>query len=219
MRVYHHRWCLAIVPLRRVISRSLRANDWLLVRCPRTQVSHRKGLPHVIYCRVWRWPDLQSHHELKPMETCQYPFSAKQKEVCINPYHYKRVESPGECTAARQPAWSAECAVKRAAAICCEPSREVAQLAFAKYTRRSAFISRSFLKTDSYTHTYSNVTHSRSRVREHGGLLTRVDLVQFCRRYSCQDTANIHPPLRHLRRRSIRTLIRLVLSHRHGRYD
>lgn len=60
----------------------------------RLQVSHRKGLPHVIYCRVWRWPDLQSHHELKPLDICQYPFSAKQKEVCINPYHYKRVESP-----------------------------------------------------------------------------------------------------------------------------
>ncbi|XP_014673033.1 PREDICTED: mothers against decapentaplegic homolog 5-like [Priapulus caudatus] len=60
----------------------------------RLQVSHRKGLPHVIYCRVWRWPDLQSHHELKPLEVCEYPFSAKQKEVCINPYHYKRVESP-----------------------------------------------------------------------------------------------------------------------------
>ncbi|KAF5306203.1 hypothetical protein FQR65_LT07480 [Abscondita terminalis] len=60
----------------------------------RLQVSHRKGLPHVIYCRVWRWPDLQSHHELKPLEHCQFPFSAKQKEVCINPYHYKRVESP-----------------------------------------------------------------------------------------------------------------------------
>lgn len=60
----------------------------------RLQVSHRKGLPHVIYCRVWRWPDLQSHHELKPLECCKYPFSAKEKEVCINPYHYKRVESP-----------------------------------------------------------------------------------------------------------------------------
>ncbi|XP_050417415.1 mothers against decapentaplegic homolog 5 [Patella vulgata] len=60
----------------------------------RLQVSHRKGLPHVIYCRVWRWPDLQSHHELKPLECCEYPFSAKQKDVCINPYHYKRVESP-----------------------------------------------------------------------------------------------------------------------------
>ena len=51
-------------------------------------------MPHVIYCRVWRWPDLQSHHELKPLELCEFPFSSKQKEVCINPYHYKRVESP-----------------------------------------------------------------------------------------------------------------------------
>ena len=59
----------------------------------RLQVSHRKGLPHVIYCRVWRWPDLQSHHELKPLEICQFPFSAKEKDVCINPYHYKRVET------------------------------------------------------------------------------------------------------------------------------
>ena len=38
----------------------------------RLQVSHRKGLPHVIYCRVWRWPDLQSHHELKPQPFCRY---------------------------------------------------------------------------------------------------------------------------------------------------
>ncbi|CAH1400794.1 unnamed protein product [Nezara viridula] len=60
----------------------------------RLQVSHRKALPHVIYCRVWRWPDLQSHHELKPMEHCRYPFSSKQKDICINPYHYKRIESP-----------------------------------------------------------------------------------------------------------------------------
>ncbi|KAM4675111.1 mothers against decapentaplegic homolog 5 [Discoglossus pictus] len=60
----------------------------------RLQVSHRKGLPHVIYCRVWRWPDLQSHHELKALDVCEYPFGSKQKDVCINPYHYKRVESP-----------------------------------------------------------------------------------------------------------------------------
>ncbi|XP_043286891.1 protein mothers against dpp-like [Venturia canescens] len=59
----------------------------------RLQVSHRKGLPHVIYCRVWRWPDLQSQHELRPLDVCQHPFSAKHEEVCINPYHYKRVET------------------------------------------------------------------------------------------------------------------------------
>lgn len=61
---------------------------------PFWQISHRKGLPHVIYCRVWRWPDLQTHHELKPLDHCQFAFTSKQKEVCINPYHYKRVESP-----------------------------------------------------------------------------------------------------------------------------
>ena len=63
----------------------------------RLQVSHRKGLPHVIYCRVWRWPDLQSHHELKPLDGCDFPFTSnsKQREICINPFHYRRVESPG----------------------------------------------------------------------------------------------------------------------------
>ncbi|XP_063710436.1 mothers against decapentaplegic homolog 5-like isoform X2 [Symsagittifera roscoffensis] len=60
----------------------------------RLQVSHRKGLPHVIYCRVWRWPDLQSHHELKALDICKFPFNSKQNDVCINPYHYKRVETP-----------------------------------------------------------------------------------------------------------------------------
>lgn len=61
----------------------------------RLQVSHRKGLPHVIYCRVWRWPDLQTHHELKPLDHCEFAYSRNKNEVCINPYHYRRVETPG----------------------------------------------------------------------------------------------------------------------------
>ena len=61
----------------------------------RLQVSHKKGLPHVIYCRLWRWPDLQSHHELRPIDTCEYAFSLKKDEVCVNPFHYQRVETPG----------------------------------------------------------------------------------------------------------------------------
>ena len=60
----------------------------------RLQVSHRKGLPHVIYCRLWRWPDLQNHHELKAIESCQFAFNLKRDDVCINPYHYVRVETP-----------------------------------------------------------------------------------------------------------------------------
>ena len=60
----------------------------------RLQVSHRKGLPHVIYCRLWRWPDLQSHHELKAIDSCQFAFNLKRDEVCVNPYHYQRIETP-----------------------------------------------------------------------------------------------------------------------------
>ncbi|XP_041430824.1 SMAD family member 2 S homeolog isoform X3 [Xenopus laevis] len=60
----------------------------------RLQVSHRKGLPHVIYSRLWRWPDLHSHHELKAVENCEYAFNLKKDEVCVNPYHYQRVETP-----------------------------------------------------------------------------------------------------------------------------
>ncbi|KAI6176628.1 Mothers against decapentaplegic-like protein [Aphelenchoides bicaudatus] len=59
----------------------------------RLQVSHRKGLPHVIYCRVWRWPNLQSHHELKPIPECRYPYDSRSENICINPYHYVRIEN------------------------------------------------------------------------------------------------------------------------------
>ncbi|KAK7791121.1 hypothetical protein R5R35_003773 [Gryllus longicercus] len=60
----------------------------------RLQVSHRKGLPHVIYCRLWRWPELQSHHELRAIEACEFAFNLKRDEVCVNPYHYQRIETP-----------------------------------------------------------------------------------------------------------------------------
>ncbi|XP_067653628.1 mothers against decapentaplegic homolog 3-like isoform X2 [Haliotis asinina] len=60
----------------------------------RLQVSHRKGLPHVIYCRLWRWSDLNSHQELRAIDKCEYAFLLKKDEVCVNPYHYTRVEPP-----------------------------------------------------------------------------------------------------------------------------
>ncbi|KAG7269979.1 hypothetical protein CRUP_021834 [Coryphaenoides rupestris] len=39
-------------------------------------------------------PNLQSHHELKALDCCEFPFGSKQKDICINPYHYRRVETP-----------------------------------------------------------------------------------------------------------------------------
>lgn len=54
----------------------------------------RKGIPHVVYCRLWRWPQLQSQHELKPVDHCEFAYHLKKEEVCINPYHYNKIDAP-----------------------------------------------------------------------------------------------------------------------------
>ncbi|XP_064388433.1 mothers against decapentaplegic homolog 3-like isoform X3 [Halichondria panicea] len=64
------------------------------VTIPRSLDGRLQGLPHVIYCRMWRWPDLQNHHELRAIGQCQFAFSHKRDDVCVNPFHYVRVETP-----------------------------------------------------------------------------------------------------------------------------
>jgi len=49
---------------------------------------------HVIYAKIWRWPDLHKN-ELKNLKFCTYAFDLKADSVCVNPYHYERVVSPG----------------------------------------------------------------------------------------------------------------------------
>lgn len=56
-------------------------------------LAHPQGFPHVIYAKIWRWPDLHKN-ELKHVKYCKYAFDLKCDSVCVNPYHYERVISP-----------------------------------------------------------------------------------------------------------------------------
>ena len=58
----------------------------------------RKALPHVVYCRIWRYADLQNCNELKSLPHCCHGYthaSGKRPDsavICINPNHYARCE-------------------------------------------------------------------------------------------------------------------------------
>lgn len=41
-------------------------------------------------------PNIQSQHELRPLEHCEFAYQLKKEEVCINPYHYTRQDTPGK---------------------------------------------------------------------------------------------------------------------------
>uniref|UniRef100_A0A915N220 Mothers against decapentaplegic homolog n=1 Tax=Meloidogyne javanica TaxID=6303 RepID=A0A915N220_MELJA len=51
----------------------------------RLQISHRKALPHVIYCRYF--------YSSYALQCCRYCFESGQKDICINPYHYERIST------------------------------------------------------------------------------------------------------------------------------
>lgn len=56
----------------------------------RLQVAGRKGFPHIIYSKLWRFPDLHKN-ELRHMQICQYAYEKKLDMVCVNPFHYERI--------------------------------------------------------------------------------------------------------------------------------
>lgn len=60
----------------------------------RMQIAHRKMTPHLMFCKIWRWADISSPHQIQAIDCCRFPFDAKTEEVCVNPYHYRTRDSP-----------------------------------------------------------------------------------------------------------------------------
>ena len=75
---------------------------WSIAECGVGQISSpimssrfiTTKLDHNVSSADWVQSCLWWKLSLQALDICEFPFTAKQKDVCINPYHYKRVESP-----------------------------------------------------------------------------------------------------------------------------
>ncbi|KAI3378795.1 hypothetical protein SNEBB_000795 [Seison nebaliae] len=57
----------------------------------RLQICTKKTWPHLLYSRIFRWPDMGKREQLLTEPTCRYSFNCTaEKLLCINPYHYQR---------------------------------------------------------------------------------------------------------------------------------
>ena len=61
------------------------------VLVPRGTIENQE--PHVIACRLWRWPDLMYSDELKRIPSC--PTEMDPVYVCCNPSHWSRLSQAG----------------------------------------------------------------------------------------------------------------------------
>ena len=66
------------------------------IRIPRSldgrmQVRQKKTVPHVLYCKIWRWSDLKSYHEIHGILTCRYAYGKNYHKTVETISYFRNV--------------------------------------------------------------------------------------------------------------------------------
>ncbi|XP_023236973.1 mothers against decapentaplegic homolog 6-like isoform X1 [Centruroides sculpturatus] len=78
--------------VRAVESRGAEPSDCVPVPAAEARPGRRTSSPHVLCCRLWRWPELGHSQQLKRLACCRT--GRDSTSVCCNPYHWSRICQP-----------------------------------------------------------------------------------------------------------------------------
>ncbi|KAJ8281237.1 hypothetical protein GJAV_G00065170 [Gymnothorax javanicus] len=69
-------------------------SDCVMVSRTDLRLGCHSAPPQNLFCKLYRWPDLQHAAQLKPLINCQSYGVQDGPVVCCNPYHYSRLSAP-----------------------------------------------------------------------------------------------------------------------------
>jgi hypothetical protein len=81
--------------IRAIDSKGGQVSDCVLVPKDEIRIAKRISIPpHVLCCRVWRWPHLRHGNDIRRLHWC-HSSNSDPIYQCINPYHWTQICKTG----------------------------------------------------------------------------------------------------------------------------